>query len=53
MDGKVFNSRQSRHFSCIINRIQVLFPNCTWTWRVNNYVSHLGKSINNKNESTL
>ena len=29
MDGEVFSSRQSRHFSFIDNMIKVLFPICT------------------------
>ena len=39
MDGELFISRQWRHFSFIDNMIKVLFPHCTLTWRVNNYVS--------------
>ena len=37
MDGKVFISRQSRHFFFIVDMIKVLFPNCNLAWRVNNY----------------
>ena len=44
MDGRVFISRQSRHpFSLINIMIKVLFPICTFIWRVNNYVSRQGK----------
>ena len=53
MDGDVFISRQSRHFSFIDKMIKVLFPICTLNWRVSNYVSHQGKDMNNKIESTI
>ena len=44
VDGRVFNSRQSRHLLPLINNmIEVLFPICTLIWRVNNYVSRQGK----------
>ena len=43
MDGRVFISRQSRHFSFLNNMIKVLFPIFTLIWRVNNYVSRQGK----------
>ena len=52
MEGNVFISRQSRHISFVIIMIKVLFLLCTFTWRVNNYVSHQGKGINRRNEST-
>ena len=35
MDGKLFISRQSWHFSFIVYMIKVLIPICTLTWRVN------------------
>ena len=38
-DEKVFISRESRHISFVNIMIEVLFPICTLTWRVNNYVS--------------
>ena len=47
-----FISRQSWHFSFIVNLIEVLFPICTLIWRVNIYVSHQGKNVTNRNEST-
>ena len=53
MDGKVFISRQSRHFSFIDKMIKVLFPICTLNRRVENYVSRQGKGINGGNESTM
>ena len=53
MDGKVFICRQSRHFSFVGIMIKVLFPICTWTWRVNKYVSHQGRGINRNSESTI
>ena len=34
MDGKVFISSQSRHFSFVNNMITVLFPICTLNWPV-------------------
>ena len=52
MDGDVFISRQSRHFFFINGMIKVLFPICTLTWRVNNYVSCHGKGIKRRNENT-
>ena len=51
MDGEVFISRQSRHFSFINNMVKVLFPICTLIWRVNKYDSRQGKGINRRNES--
>ena len=42
MDGEVFVSRQSRHFSFIDKNTKALFPICTLIWRVNNYVSRQG-----------
>ena len=53
MDGEVFISRQSWHFSFIDNMIKVLFPIFTLIWRVNNYVSRQGKGINRRNKSTI
>ena len=52
MDGDVYISRQSWHFSFINNMIKVLFFICTLNWRVNNYVSRQGEGINRRNEST-
>ena len=53
MDGEVFISRQSRHFSFIDNMIKVIFPICTLNWRVNNYASRQEKGINRRNETTI
>ena len=53
MDGELFISRRSRHFSFIGNMSKVLFPICTLNWRVNNYVSCQRKCINRRNESTV
>ena len=39
MEGKMFISRQSCHFSFVKNMIKVLLPNCTSNWSVNFYVS--------------
>ena len=52
MDGKVFISHQSRHFFWNI-MIEVPFPICTLTWRVNNHVYRQIKGINRRNESTI
>ena len=51
MDGEVFISHQSRHFSFLDNMIKVLFPICTLNWRVNNHVSRQGKD--RRNESAI
>ena len=53
MDGEVFNSRQSRHFSFVDNLNEVIFPVCILNWRVNIYVPRQGKGINRGNESTI
>ena len=37
----------------LVNMVKVLFPNCTLTWRVNNYASRQGKGINRKYESII
>ena len=52
MEGNVFISRQSRHIFFVINMIKYFSLLCTFTWRVNNYVSRQGKGINRRNEST-
>ena len=52
MDGEVYISRQSRHLSFIDDMIEILFPNFTFKWSVNNYVSCQGKSMIRKKEST-
>ena len=43
MDGQVFISRQSQHFSFIDDMIKVLFPIFTLIWRANNCDSRQGK----------
>ena len=53
MDGKVFLSRQSRHFSSVNIMSKVLFPTCTLTWRVNNYVFCQGKGMNRRSKNTI
>ena len=40
-------------FSFVNKMIKVLFIVCTLTWRVKNYVSRQGESINRRNESTI
>ena len=53
MDEKVFISSHSWHCSFIVKMIEMLFPNCTFTCRVNDYVPRQGKGINRRNESNL
>ena len=53
MDGRMFVSRQSRHFSFMNNMNRVLLLICTSNWRVDFYVSRQGKDINRRNESTI
>ena len=52
MDGNVFIYHQSWHSHFDFLVICILFPICTLTWRLNNYVSREGKDINRRNEST-
>ena len=49
---KLFISRQNWRFDNKVVIYKVVFPICTLTWRVNNYVSRQGKGINRRNEST-
>ena len=49
---RLFISRQSRHSDFDVSILQVFFPICTLTWRVNNYVSRQGEGINRRNESS-
>ena len=44
---------ESAFFVFILILIKVLFPICTLTWRVSNYVSRQGKGINRRKESTI
>ena len=53
LDGKVFICRQSWHQLSLYLMIKVLFPICTSTWRVNNYVSRQGECINRRNKGTI
>ena len=53
MDGEVFISGRSGHFSSVDIMIEVIFPICTLNWRVNNYVFRQGKSVNRRNENTI
>ena len=52
MDKEVFCFAPESAFSFSCSMMEILFPVCTLTWRVNNSVSHQGKGINCKNEST-
>ena len=52
LDGRVFFSHQSRHYSFVNNMIKVLLPIRTLNWHVNNYVCRQGKGINRRNESS-
>ena len=49
---RLFISRQSQHSDFDVLIMQVLFPICTLTWRVNNNVSRQGKGTNRRNETT-
>ena len=40
-------------FVFVVNIKKVIFPICTLTWRLNNYVSRRGKGIYSRNESTV
>ena len=52
MNDKVFFPAKGGIFCLINNIIEVLFPTCTLTWRMNNYVSHQVRGVNKKNEIT-
>ena len=45
MDEEVFILRQIQLFPFIFFMIKLLFPICTLTWRLNNYVSRQEKDI--------
>ena len=49
---KFFISHQKEHFDFDVVIYKVIFPICTLTWHVNNYVSRQGKGINRRIEST-
>ena len=49
----VYFPPESAFFVLTVNMIKVLFSICTWTWRVNNYVSRQEKDINRRSESTI
>ena len=51
MDGKVVFSRQRPQANFEILKVQVLFPICTLTWRVNNYVSRQNKGKKKRKRS--
>ena len=53
MDGKVFFPPESAFFVFKFIMIERLFPICTLTWRLNNYVPRKGKDTNWRNESTV
>ena len=53
MEGKVFISRQSRHFSFIFNMIKVLFSVCTLIWRVSKNVCAKEKVIIGETKALL
>ena len=44
----VYFSPESASFVFVFNMVKGLFPFCTSTWRVNNYVSRQGEGINRK-----
>ena len=41
---------ESASFVFLVNLIKILFPICTLTWSVNNYVSRQAKGIDRKNQ---
>ena len=51
--GKDATYEESASFVFIVIMINVLFPICTLTWRVNAYNSRKEKSINGRNESAI
>ena len=51
MDGEVFVSCRSRHFSFVNHMNKVLFSICTLNRRVNIFVYRRGKGINRRSES--
>ena len=53
MDGNVFISHRSWHFSFVVIIIKLLFPICTLNRLVSNYVSRQEKSISRRNESII
>ena len=53
MDGRVLISRQSWHFPFVHNMKKELFPICTLTWCVNNYVSKFARNDTLYNVLTL
>ena len=52
MEGNVFISHQSRHFRFNNLMMKVVFPTCTLTWHLNNYVSRQGRGKSRRNECT-
>ena len=52
VDEKVFISRKTWHFYFKDNVFEVLFPICTLTWFLNNYVLRHRKRIDERNEGT-
>ena len=53
MEGKVFISRHSWHFSFVNIVIEVLCPICTLNWRVNNYACGQGKFLKRETKVLL
>ena len=49
----VYFPPESASFAFIVIMNKILFPICTLTWRVNNYVFRQGKSINRRSDSTI
>ena len=49
----VYFPPKSASSAFVVNMIKVLFPICTFTWHVNNYVSRQKECINRRNESTI
>ena len=49
----VYFPPESAFFVFMVYMIKTLFPICTLTWRVNNYVCRWGRGINNRNENAV
>ena len=52
MEGELFDFRHIRHFPFLNSIYKVLFPICTLTSRVNNFVSRQEKDVSRRKEST-
>ena len=54
MDKKVFIFRESRHFFFLVNMNKVVFPFCTFTWRLNvSFPAREKPDLQKKTESAI